>query len=272
MLMLYKQTDKKIQGFTLIEVLIATFILAIGIFGVMALIPVGIHQTDTIAKKTIVATSSEIPLAYTEYKYPAGNTSGNHSIQYILYTISGTTTPSIYYFPLNDVISLTGTPLNSYGNPSYGWSMSLVPIDINGDGSTTSVEESFLFRQQIAIFNNYTTNTGAADFAYGSTLVSNVTNINKISVNNFICNSQNHIWYRVTGINKSNNTVTIRQPYEYGTASASYISTNTLVGLYNTVLTPREWRIKSGGGGGDDHHDDDHHDEDDDRHEDSDER
>lgn len=267
--MLYKQTDKKIQGFTLIEVLIATFILAIGIFGVMALIPVGIHQTETIAKKTIVATSSEIPLAYTSYKYPAGNTSGsNRSIQYILYNISGTTTPSIYYYPLSSVISLTG-------NPSYGWSMSLVPIDINGDGSTTSVEESFLFRQQIAIFNNYSTNTGVANFAYDSASVSNVTNINKISVNNFICNSQNHIWYRVTGINKSNNTVTIKQRYEYGTAtSASYISTNTLVGLYNTVLTPREWRVKSGGGGGDDdddHHDDDH-DEDEDRHDDSDER
>lgn len=256
---LYKQTTKKIQGFTLIEVLIAIFILAIGIFGVMALIPVGIHQTDTIAKKTIVATSSEIPFAYTSYKYPAGNTNGNNrSIQYILYTISGTTTPSVYYYPLSSVISLTG-------NPSYGWSMSLVPVDINGDGSATSVEESYLFRQQIALFNNYSTNTGVANFAYGSAFVSNVSNINTISVNNFICNSQNHIWYRVTGINTSNNTVTIRQPYEYGTAtSASYISTNTLVSLYNTVLTPREWRVKSGGGGGDDDDDDDHHGDDDD--------
>ena len=76
--MLYKQTNKNTQGFTLIEVLIAIFILAIGIFGVMALIPVGIRQTDTIAKKTIVATSSEIPFAYTSYKYPAGNTNGNN--------------------------------------------------------------------------------------------------------------------------------------------------------------------------------------------------
>lgn len=246
--MLYKPTTKKIQGFTLIEVLIAIFILAIGIFGVMALIPVGIQQTNTIAKKTIVATSSEIPLAYTSYKYPAGNINGNnHSIQYILYTISGTTTPSIYYYPLSSVVSLTG-------NPSYGWSMSLVPVDINGDGSTASVEESYLFRQQIALFNNYSTNTGVANFAFGSASVSNVSNINKISVNDFICNSQNHIWYRVTGINTSNNTVTTKQSYEYGTAtSASYISTNTLVGLYNTILTPREWRIKSG----DDDDDDD---------------
>ena len=50
-IMLYKQTNKNTQGFTLIEVLIAIFILVIGIFGVMALIPVGIRQTDTIAKK-----------------------------------------------------------------------------------------------------------------------------------------------------------------------------------------------------------------------------
>ena len=251
-LMQCKPTTKKIQGFTLIEVLIAIFILAIGIFGVMALIPVGIRQTDTIAKKTIVATSSEIPFAYTSYKYPAGNTSGNnHSIQYILYTISGTTTPSVYYYPLSSVISLAG-------NPYYGWSMSLVPVDMNGDGNTMSVEESYLFRQQVALFYNYTTNTGTANFAYGNASVSNVSNISKISVNDFICNSQNHIWYRVTDINKSNNTVTIRQPYEYGTAtSASYISTNTLVSLYNTVLTPREWKVKSGGGGGDDDDDDD---------------
>ena len=265
--MLYKQTNKKTQGFTLIEVLIAIFILAIGIFGVMALIPVGIRQTDTIAKKTIVATSSEIPFAYTSYKYPAGNTSGNnHSIQYILYNISGTTTPSVYYYPLSSVISLTG-------NSSYGWSMSLVPVDINGDGSTTSVEESYLFRQQIALFNNYSTNTGTANFAYGNASVSNVSNINKVSVNDFICNSQNHVWYRVAGINKSNNTITIRQPYEYGTASsASYISTNTLVALYNTVLTPREWRVKSGGSGSGDDDDDEHHDDDRDHHHDSDER
>lgn len=225
-------SDKKIkQGFTLIEVLIAIFVLVIGIFGVMALFPVGIHQTGKIATMTTGAISSEIPLAYASYKYPAGNTGGpDNDMQDIINTISGTTTPQCYIFPVTGTVTISG---------SYGWNMSLVPVDMDGNGTSTSISETFLFRQQIAIYKNYNITTGTANFTYKSKTLTNVSNIKNISINNFIGNTQNNIWYRVTAVNVPSNSITIKQPYEYGTVtSATYRVTDTVVGLYNTLLTP----------------------------------
>ncbi|MFO0795067.1 MAG: prepilin-type N-terminal cleavage/methylation domain-containing protein [Candidatus Brocadiaceae bacterium] len=225
-------SDKKIkQGFTLIEVLIAIFVLVIGIFGVMALFPVGIHQTAKIATMTTGAISAEIPLAYALYKYPAGNTGGpDNDIQDIVSTISGTTTPMCYIFPASGTVTISG---------HYGWNMSLVPVDMDGNGTATSVSETFLFREQIAVYKNYKVATGTANFSYNSTAITNVSNINNISINKYICNAQNNIWYRVTGVNAPSNSITIKQSYEYGTVtSATYMVTDTVVGLYNTLLTP----------------------------------
>ncbi|MDO8745677.1 MAG: prepilin-type N-terminal cleavage/methylation domain-containing protein [Candidatus Brocadiaceae bacterium] len=223
----------KERGFTLIEVLISIFVLSIGIFGVMALFPVGIHQIGKIAKNTIGAISAETPIAYAWYKYPAGNTGGiDYDIRDIVNLISGTTTPACYFYPETGTITISG-------NVSYGWNTSLVPVDMDSNGTSTTIGETYLFRQQTAIYKNYTTNTGTATFTYNSTTISSVSNINTISVNNYICNTQNHIWYRVTGVNKSASSVTIQQSYEYGTTTAApYISTNTIIGLYNSLLAP----------------------------------
>ncbi|MBU6392575.1 MAG: prepilin-type N-terminal cleavage/methylation domain-containing protein [Planctomycetes bacterium] len=229
-------SNKKIEvGFTLIEVLISIFVLAIGIFGAMALFPVGIRQTDKIVKNTVGAISAEIPLAYVSYKYPAGNTGGaNYNIQDVVSLISGTTTPTCYFYPATGTITITG-------NSQYGWNMSLVPVDMDtpGNGTATSVGETYLLRQQAAVYKNYATNSGTANFTYGAAIISNVSNINSISVNDFICNTQNHIWYRVTGVNISGGSVTIKQSYEYETAaSAPYLSTNTIVDIHNAILSP----------------------------------
>ena len=226
-------SDKKIkQGFTLIEVLIAIFLLVIGVFGVMALFPVGIHQTAKIATMTTGAISAEIPLAYTSYKYPAGNTGGpDNDIQHIVSAISGITTPLCYIFPATGTVTILG---------NYGWNMSLVPIDMIGnDGTATSISETYLFREQIAVYKNYKIATGTANFSNNSKTITNVSNIKNISINKYICNTQNNIWYRVTGVNAPSSSITIKQPYEYGTVtSATYMVTDTVVGLYNTLLTP----------------------------------
>ena len=233
--MLYTPNSRNNQGFTLIEVLISIFILVIGIFGAMALFPVGIRQTDKVAKTTIGAISAEIPFAYAAYKYPAENSGGtDYNIHDIVTFISGTTTPACYFYPPTGTITVTG-------NPSYGWNVSLVPVDMDTppNGTATSIDETYLFRQQIAIYNSYTSNSGTATFTYNSTTISNVSNINNIPVNGFICNTQNHIWYRVTGVNTSTGNVTIKLPYRYETKiSAPYISTNTIVDLCDTMITP----------------------------------
>ena len=223
----------KERGFTLIEVLISIFVLSIGIFGVMALFPVGIHQTGKIAKNTIGAISAETPLAYASYKYPAGNTGGTvYDIRDIVNLISGTTTPASYFYPDTGTVTISG-------NASYGWNTSLVPLDMDSNGTATTIGETYLFRQQTAIYKNYTTNNGAATFTYNSTTISSVSNINNISINDYICNTRNHIWYRVTGVDTSAGNVTVQQSYEYETTPAApYISTNTIVGLYNTMLAP----------------------------------
>lgn len=224
----------KERGFTLIEVLIAIFVMVIGIFGTMALFPVGIHQTDKIAKTSIGAISAEIPFAYASYKYPSENTGGtDYDIRDIVNLLSGTTTPTCYFYPVTGTITVTGNSL-------YGWSTSLVPSDMDtpGNGTATSIGETYLFRQQVAIYKNYATFTGTANFTYSSTTLSNVSNINEISVNDFICNTRNRIWYRVTAVNSTTGNVTIKQPYEYKTEnSAPYMSTKTIVGLYNTMQT-----------------------------------
>ena len=224
------------RGFTLIEVLIAIFVLAIGLFGVMALIPVGIHQTDQIVKTTTGAISAETPVAYASYKYPAGNTGGaDYDIYDIAKLISGTTTPACYFYPSAGTVTVSGNPL-------YGWTTALVPLDMNtpGNGTSTTIDETYLFRQQIALYKNYSVGTGTANFIYNSTTLDNVSNSNNISVNSFICNTNNHIWYRVTKVDTSSGMVTIKQPYEYGSSSsAQYLATDTIVDVYNTVITPR---------------------------------
>ena len=146
------------RGFTLIEVLISIFVLSIGIFGVMALFPVGIHQTGKIARNTIGAISAETPLAYALYKYPAGNTGGtDYDIRDIVNLISGTTTPASYFYPDTGTVTISG-------NASYGWNTSLVPLDMDSNGTATTIGETYLFRQQTAIYKNYTTNSGTANF------------------------------------------------------------------------------------------------------------
>jgi len=228
--MYYKHNKSNQLGFTLIEILIAIFILSIGIFGVMALFPVGIHQTDKIFKTTLGAISSETPVAYALYKYPAESTgSTDHNIRGIINLISGTTTPTTFSYPATGTITISG-------NPSYGWTTSVVPIDLDGNGTATSIGETYLFRQQIAIYKNYSEINGTANFTYNSATISNVSNIDDISVNDFICNTQNGIWYRVVDVNIPAYIVTIKQPYEYETvSSAPYISTNTIVGIFNTT-------------------------------------
>src|SRR3972149_6588459 len=223
----------KERGFTLIEVLISIFVLSIGIFGVMALFPVGIHQTGKIARNTIGAISAETPLAYALYKYPAGNIGGtDYDIRDIVNLISGPTTPASYFYPDTGPVTI---PVNA----SYGSNTSLIPLDMDSNGTATTIGETYLFRQQTAIYKNYTTNNGAATFTYNSTTISSVSNINNISINDYICNTRNHIWYRVTGVDTSAGNATIQQSYEYETTTAApYLSTNTVVGLYNTMLAP----------------------------------
>ncbi len=226
--------EKNDCGFTLVEVLAAIFIISIGVFGVMALFPVGIHQTDKIVKNTVGGVSSEIPLAYLSYKYPAGNTGGaDYDIQEIVTFISGTATPACYFYPSAGVGTITG-------NAMYGWTSAVVPVDMDtpGNGTATAIGETYLFRQQTAIYKNYAASIGTATFTYKSTTVSNVSNINQITLSDYICNAQNHIWYRVTAVHVSLGNVTIKQPYEYETASsAACISTKTIVGIYDTLLT-----------------------------------
>lgn len=221
-------------GFTLIEVLISIFVLSIGIFGVMALFPVGIHQTGKIVRNTIGAVSAEIPRAYTLYKYPAGNTAGaDYDIEDIVTLISGTTTPACYFYPDSGTVTLSGNAL-------YGWTTALVPVDMDSNGTATTVGETYLFRQQIAIYNQYEADSGTAIFTYNSATVSSVSNVSAISINDYICNTQNRIWYRVTGVSTSAGNVTIQQPYEHETTAtaAPYLSTDTITGIYNTMLSP----------------------------------
>ncbi|GAB63055.1 MAG: prepilin-type N-terminal cleavage/methylation domain-containing protein [Candidatus Jettenia sp.] len=227
-----KNKEQKEQGFTLIEILVAIFVLVIGIFGVMALFPVGIHKTSKIAKTTLGAVSAEVPLAYASYKYPENSGSPDYHIQDIVNLISGTDIPACYFYPGTGVIAIPGNSL-------YGWNTAIVPVDMStpGNGTATSIAETYLFRQQTAVYKNYTTNNGTATFTYNSAIVSNVSNINTISVNHFIGNIQNRIWYRVVAVNELAGSITIGYPYEYETTSAAYISTNTIVGLYNTMLT-----------------------------------
>ena len=151
------QINSNKSGFTLIEVLVAIFVLVIGIFGAMVLFPLGIHQTDKIAKTSVGAISAEIPLAYASYKYPAESTSGSdYDIQDIVSLISGTTTPACYFYPTSGTVTISGNSL-------YGWSMSLVPVDMDSNGTATTIGETYLFRQQIAMYKKYSTNSGTAN-------------------------------------------------------------------------------------------------------------
>jgi type II secretory pathway pseudopilin PulG len=207
-------------GFTLIEIGIAIFILAVGLISMLTLFPIGVDSIKRVTQYSNAAILSEIAIS--------------DLITNKDYTL-GTMTPGLsYVHPGNDEGTTTQFKDSSTNTVSaqYTWQAIVKSI---------SATDKNLVRAQIAIFRNFDSSqfgTGTATFANGTDTVSytpplpaGLTSKDYIRENN-----NDKFWYRIDSIGTSTSTITLDGPF-LGTGGAwSFSTTDDIIDIYETMF------------------------------------
>ena len=208
-------------GFTIIEVGIAIFILAIGLIGLLTLFPIGIDSTRRVTQNTNAAILSE--LAISDLK-------ANDIVD-----IVGTMTAGqAYTYPdfnnINQDKQFEDSSVNTV-SARYSWQAILKSIN------TTDTN---LFRAQVVIFTDPPQfGTGTADFAqsgdkkkvqYISTLPSGLTSKHYIRADT----GSDKFWYRIDSI--TGTTITLEGPFLGAGTSTAFSTTDDIIDIYETMF------------------------------------
>ncbi|MGR3173351.1 MAG: type IV pilus modification PilV family protein [Candidatus Scalindua sp.] len=217
------------SGFTLIEIGIAIFILAIGLISMLALFPIGVDSIKKVTQYSNAAVLSESAIS----ELIANK-------DYIL----GTMTAGISYVHPDDDEG-TSRPFEDSSDPpniifpQYSWQAIL---------KSTSATDNNLIRAQIAIFRNFNPDqfgTGTADFANGSDtayytppLPTGLTSKDYIREDND--DNSDKFWYRIDSIGTSTSTITLEGPFlGTGGAGLTFSTTDDIIDIYETMFSKR---------------------------------
>ena len=211
-------------GFTLIEIGIAIFILAIGLISMLALFPIGVDSIKKVTQYSNAAVLSE---------------------------------SAISYLKTNDIVAFVGTNTGSNTYPDTDPDQENQFED--SSGNTISAQYSWqavvknettdnnLVRAQIAIFRNFDSSqfgTGTATFTTSNDSVSSVsafpswlTSRHYIRATN---DNSDKFWYRIDSIDTSGNTITLEGEF-LGTGGTGLVfsTTNDIIDIYETMFSKR---------------------------------
>jgi Tfp pilus assembly protein PilV len=222
---------KSQSGFTLIEIGIAIFILAIGLIGILTLFPVGIDSTRRMTQDTDAAVLSELAISdlkardiFTDIDIVGTLTAGQ------TYTYSDA-------YPINDKDQdmLFKDSFGTTTHAQYSWHANLK----NADGTDQN-----LVRIQVVIFTNPPQfGTGTADFAqdvdkkivlYTPPLPSGLTS------KHYIREDNDKFWYRINSIDTATTEITLEGPF-LGSAGVGlqFSTTDDIIDIYETMFAKR---------------------------------
>ncbi|MFQ5685980.1 MAG: hypothetical protein ACE5GV_04905 [Candidatus Scalindua sp.] len=212
-------------GFTLIEIGIAIFILAVGLISMLTLFPIGVDSMKKVTQYSNAAILSESAISELKANDIVG--------------IVGTLTAGqVYTYPDSGNMNQDKQFVDSSANTiSAQYSWQAVVKNVSTDKN--------LIRAQIAIFRNFDSSqfgTGTADFT-ASTTVSNIsafpswlTSKHYIRVKDISSNDK--FWYRIDSIGTSTSTIILEGPFlGTGGAGLTFSTTNDIIDIYETMFS-----------------------------------
>ncbi len=215
---------KSQDGFTLIEIGIAIFILAVGLISMLTLFPVGVDSMKKVTQYSNAAILSESAISYLK---------ANDIVGFVGTNTGSNTYPDTDPDQANQFEDSSGNTIFA----QYSWQAVV-------KNETT---DNNLVRAQIAIFRNFDYTqfgAGTAVFANGSDtayytppLPSGFTSRHYIRVNDV--SSDDKFWYRIDSIGTSTATITLEGPFLGTGGSLTFSTTNDIIDIYETMFSKR---------------------------------
>jgi len=213
------------SGFTLIEIGLAIFILAIGLISMLTIFPIGVDSMKKVTQYSNAAVLTESAISYLK---------ANDVVGFV-----GTNTGSNTYPDTNP--DQDNQFKDSSGNTilaQYSWQA--VVKNVTSDNN--------LVRAQIAIFRNFNPaqfGAGTADFTNGSVTVSytpplptGLTSKDYIREDNDV--NSDKFWYRIDSIDTPGKTITLEGPFlGTGGPGLNFSTTDDIIDIYETMFSKR---------------------------------
>ncbi|MBS1257718.1 MAG: hypothetical protein MAG551_00763 [Candidatus Scalindua arabica] len=210
---------KSQSGFTLIEIGIAIFILAVGLVSMLTLLPIGVDSMKKVTQYTNAAVLSESAISYLK---------ANDIVTFVGTNTGSNTYPDTDPDQANQFEDSSGNTIFA----QYSWQAVV-------NNETT---DNNLVRAQIAIFRNFDSSqfgTGTADFA-ASTTVSNVSAFPSwLTSKHYIRADNDKFWYRIESMGTSTSTITLEGPFLGTGGSLTFSTTNDIIDIYETMFSKR---------------------------------
>ncbi len=213
---------KSQDGFTLIEIGIAIFILGIGLISMLTIFPIGVDSMKKVTQYSNAAILSESAISKLIEKDIVG--------------IVGTRTAGIYTYPDLDDPDKDIKFEDSFTNTisaQYSWQAVLKNVTTDKN----------LIRAQIAIFRNFDSTqfgAGTADFANGSDTAYYTTTLpSGLTSKDYIRATGDEFWYRIYTIGTSTASITLEGPFLGTGGTWSFSTTNDIIDIYETMFSKR---------------------------------
>ena len=209
---------KSQDGFTLIEIGIAIFILAVGLVSMLTLLPIGVDSMKKVTQYTNAAVLSESAISYLK---------ANDIVGFVGTNTGSNTYPDTDPDQANQFEDSSGNTIFA----QYSWQ-----AVVNNETADNN-----LVRAQIAIFRNFDSSqfgTGTANFA-ASTTVSNISAFPSwLTSKHYIRADNDKFWYRIESMGTSTSTITLEGPF-LGTTGTGLVfsATKNIIDIYETMFS-----------------------------------
>lgn len=255
-------------GFTLVEILLALLILAVGMMGVLALFPLGIDAARSSVESTRAATIARMAKAILFSTTGSGANQAS-PFERILNDVRRTTNP--YYGPwllphYDEILDPdadgdttdNGPPVTVDPNTAeYSWSITVAyPYDEDGQPPYDYVldwlwQSPDVFIVQVTVYRHYRTTSGQADVEHDKIVLADVSGGHGVESGDYVRYlasdySGDGFWYRVDEIGEVGGDTTIKLGQKYwgylsnpssGDSGADVQFSDKVIGTYTFLVS-----------------------------------